>query len=364
MNATAITSVSSRRLIGRAGAWLECREQAEEVLILGATLDAANELARQATQGKGAAFGWHRLSLSQLAAAIAAPALATRGIVPLSRIGTEAIVARLVHRLKGEGGLGRYQSISETPGFTRAITGVIAELRSANLRSNAVESVAPDLMPIVREYERELSEGGFTDWSGTLELATNEIARLDRHRLVGLPTLLLDVSISTEAEFAFVTALAAAAPEMLAAVPAADVATLERFRDRLGVKVEHLDHTAGGNQARSEPTGALGRLQRHLFNEHEKPSEIEAGSDIEIFSAPGEGREGVEIARRVLLFARDGVPFDRIAVLLRSPEVYRSHLAEAFSRSDIPAHFARGAVRPEPAGRAFCALLECAAEGL
>jgi RecB family exonuclease len=53
-----------------------------------------------------------------------------------------------------------------------------------------------------------------------------------------------------------------------------------------------------------------------------------------------------------------------MAVLLRSPEVYRSYLAEAFSRSNIPVHFARGAVRPEPAGRAFCALLECAAEGL
>ena len=56
--------------------------------------------------------------------------------------------------------------------------------------------------------------------------------------------------------------------------------------------------------------------------------------------------------------------FDRIAVLLRSPDVYRPYLEEAFNRAGIPAHFARGAVRPDPAGRALCALLKCAADGL
>ena len=83
-----------------------------------------------------------------------------------------------------------------------------------------------------------------------------------------------------------------------------------------------------------------------------------------MFSAPGEGRECVEIARRVLSLAHDGVAFDRIAVLLRSPEGYRAYLEEAFGRAGIPAHYARGAVRPDPAGRAFCALLKCAADGL
>ena len=86
--------------------------------------------------------------------------------------------------------------------------------------------------------------------------------------------------------------------------------------------------------------------------------------EVEVFSAPGESRECVEIARRVLAFARDGISFDRIAVLLRSPEEYRAHLQEAFARARSPAHFARGAVRPDPAGRAFFSLLKCAAEGL
>jgi ATP-dependent helicase/nuclease subunit B len=231
------------------------------------------------------------------------------------------------------------------------MTDVIAELRSARLRSNSLERVVPHLLPIVREYEHELAEGGFTDRSGMLELATNAVAGFDRHRLVGLPALFLDVAISTEAELAFVTEFAAASPAMLATIPTADVSTLKRFRDRLGFKIENLDHAAGADNAGGAATNALARLQRHLFNEHEKPSEIEASNEIEIFSAPGEGRECVEIARRVLALARDLVPFDRIAVLLRSPEVYRSYLVEAFSRSEIPVHFARGAVRPEPAGK-------------
>jgi ATP-dependent helicase/nuclease subunit B len=142
MNATAVISTVNHRRIRRARAWLESAVSAEEVLIVGATLDAANELARRVAKEKGAAFGWHRLTLSQLAAVIAAPALAARGLIPLSRVGTEAIVARLVHRLRAEGRLGRYDAVSATPGFPRAVAGVIAELRVARVPSDVVGSVA------------------------------------------------------------------------------------------------------------------------------------------------------------------------------------------------------------------------------
>jgi ATP-dependent helicase/nuclease subunit B len=129
MGATVLISAVNRRRVGRARAWLEPRKPAEEVLIIGATLDAANELARGVVQDKGAAFGWHRLTLAQLAAAVARPTLTTRGLVSLSRIGTQAVVARIVHRLKEEGGLGRYDAVARTPGFPPAVTAVITELR-------------------------------------------------------------------------------------------------------------------------------------------------------------------------------------------------------------------------------------------
>ena len=89
-----------------------------------------------------------------------------------------------------------------------------------------------------------------------------------------------------------------------------------------------------------------------------------ATTSVECLSAPGEGRECVEVARVVLAHAERGTPFDRIAIVMRAPELYASHLETALRRADIPAYFGRGTRRPDPAGRAMLALLACAVEGL
>jgi CRISPR/Cas system-associated exonuclease Cas4 (RecB family) len=86
--------------------------------------------------------------------------------------------------------------------------------------------------------------------------------------------------------------------------------------------------------------------------------------EVELFSAPGDGREAVEIARRVLREARRGVPFDRMAIVVRAPEQYAGLLEHALRRAGVPAAFARGTRRPHAAGRAFLALLACAAGNL
>ena len=85
---------------------------------------------------------------------------------------------------------------------------------------------------------------------------------------------------------------------------------------------------------------------------------------MELFSAPGEGREAVEIARRILKEARRGVPFDRMAIVLRSPQQYVGLLEHALERAGVPAYFERGTRRPHPAGRAFLAMLACALDNL
>jgi hypothetical protein len=63
---------------------------------------------------------WHRLSLAQFAAVLAAPLLATRGVVALGNLGVQAICARVVHKLAGDAALGRYSEIAAGPGFARA----------------------------------------------------------------------------------------------------------------------------------------------------------------------------------------------------------------------------------------------------
>src|SRR6202035_2065169 len=59
-----------------------------------------------------------------------------------------------------------------------------------------------------------------------------------------------------------------------------------------------------------------------------------------------------------------GVPFDEMAVVLRTPPQYLGLLEHACARGGVPVYFDRGVRRPDPAGRAFVALLSCAVEGL
>ena len=230
MTATVVISVEVCSRAERACAWLEARPRALEVLIVAANLEAASQLARDLARKKGAGFGWHRLTLAQLAATMALPALADRGLASISQLGTEATVARLVHRLKSEARLGRFDVIGDTPGLPRAITSVIAELQLARLSPDRVASVAADVAPLLDAYEAELAEISLTDWSGVLALAADHASS---HRLSGLPVLMLDVPMRNEAELAFVEALASAAPELLATVPSADEPTLTRLRDRI-----------------------------------------------------------------------------------------------------------------------------------
>ncbi|WP_079543011.1 PD-(D/E)XK nuclease family protein [Bradyrhizobium lablabi] len=361
--AIAISSENSRR-IRRASVWLENRAPAEEVVMVGASLDAANELTRNVVKYRGAAFGWHRLTLSQLAASVAASELANKGLTPVSRIATDAIVARFLHNLKADGRLGRFQPIAETPGFPRSIARVITELRLADVSPEKISAAAPDIALLIEVYEAELQKAGLIDWPGTLMLATEVIRSSgSASRLVGLPTLLLDVPVANNVELAFVRAFVSAAPEVLATIPAADEFSINRTCEALKVQAEDLDHEHEDEGALG-PIGTLANLQRQLFHEQQAQQDVTHDGAVEVFSAPGEGRECIEIARRILSIARGGLPFDRIAVLLRSPEHYRANLAEAFGRAGIPTHFVRGTTRPDPSARAFCALLKCADEGL
>ena len=150
------------------------------------------------------------------------------------------------------------------------------------------------------------------------------------------------MSVASEAELDFVCALNSRVPELVLTSPARDEATLARLRDGLGPRVEHLDQLPHPDASSGiDSAGSLSRLQRYLFNEDTTPTASPPDDQVSVFSAPGEGRECVEIARRVLALGRNGVAFDRIAILPRSPEEYRGPIEEAFARAGVPAHFAR-----------------------
>jgi hypothetical protein len=252
-----------------------------------------------------------------------------------------------VQALGSGGGLGRYACIAEGPGFSRAIAGVLIELRLAGIAHEVLGDLAPDLLRLLCAYESELQRANLTDWAGMLAFATETAAEPSpgARRWVSLPMLLLDVPITSKAELAFIAALSLASPETLATVPAADEPTLALLREKLRFDIEDLDEPGSAFGAGDHRPGSLARLQRQLFSEISL--DVSPRDDqVLIFSAPGESRECVEIARRVLALAHQGLAFDRIAVLLRSPQEYRAHIEEAFAgRRADPPRTRRGAAR-------------------
>jgi len=365
-----VTSPIAAQRLARAEAWLSARPRGEEVLVVGASHEAATDLTRRVARQSGPSFGWYRATLGRVAAALAAPELAARGIAAAGALPLEAICARVVDALGRSGGLGRLAAAAEFPNLPRALARTIAEVRLAGLDPGSLlgEGTA-ELAHIHRAYEAELDRARIADRALVLRIAIEAVRGAPTpHRagaasglgpIVGQPLLFVDVPVTTALERDLIAALAARAPEVLATVPAGDEQSLRYLREALGVAPEPAS-LALEDPARAP---ALRRLQTYLFAEGPAPLGKLDG-DVTILSAPGESRECVEVARLAQQEAARGVPFDRMAILLRAPLPYRAHLEEALRRAGIPAHFARGSVRPDAAGRAFVALLACGAEKL
>ena len=332
-----ITSAGARARLLRARDWLLARAK-ERVLVVGATQEAASETVRAAGPRAGAAFGWQRMTLGRLAAVLASSELRARGLSTLSPLGVTAVCARVAHQLGREGALGRFQPVAQQPGLARALARSLQETRLAGVRPPG------DLGRVLDAYEAELERGRLADRAEVFRLAL----LANGHPLLALPALLVDLHLDAALEERLLSLLRG---PVLAIAPGGDA---ERLSRALGISPSPL----------AEPVeSSLSRVQQRLFVEG--AGELSPlGDDVQIFSAPGESRECVEIARLALREAGRGVPFDRMAVLLRAPGQYRPLLEEAFARARIPAYFASGTLEPDPAGRAFLALLACAAEGL
>ncbi len=342
---------------------LECALQAVvdaleirgETLVLGATQRAADDFIRQAqTDGPGL-LGVHRSTFAHLAANLAALPLARAGLTRISPLGTQALACRAVNQVRAAHALRYFEAVATTPGFALALSRTLQELRVAQVDPDQLRDGSPvgdDLGRLLRGYESELARQSLADYAQVLQVATT-VATSGKHALVGLPLVLLDVPPKNQAEAQFLSALVGRAPQSFATVHARDLRGIGTLKDSLQCACEAL----------SEPIDTtLGRVRTHIFGE--QPSSPGLDTSLTFFSAPGEGRECVEITRKILALAAEGTPFDAIAVLLRNPQSYQPLLEDAFRRADIRGFFTQGAVRPDPSGRALLALLACASQGL
>jgi CRISPR/Cas system-associated exonuclease Cas4 (RecB family) len=327
----------------------------QPITIVAATRGAADDFARAVARTRPATVGLSRFSLTQLAARIAAPRLAGRGVAPASALALEAVAARAAFETTRRGDLAFLTPVAGAPGFPRALARTFGDLRVTGLSRADLTAAGDgqglrDVGRLVAEAERELDDAHVADRTRLFEAARDAVAGEPflRH-----PLVLLDLEIATAVEEQLVLSLAAAAGAVLATALPQD-REARRLWSSVGAEID--TRPAAG-------TADLVGIQTHLFADVAPPVRASDGS-FEFFSAPGEGRECVEIVRRILREARRGVAFDDIAVLVRAPGHYLGLLEHALARAEVPACFERGTRRPHAAGRAFLALLACAAEGL
>lgn len=351
-----VTADAASRL-DAARRWLAGFPNDAELLVVAPAWDAADDLVRGALGPAAARFGVARTTLRRLAARLAAPALAGRGLAPVADLGLLAVAARAVHGLAAADGFTYFAPVADRPGFPPAVMRTLDELAMNGVTPDALRALplgGPDLARLADAVGVELARDGLAERATVFATATRAAQEEQPPRPVGLPVLLLDLPLGCAAEETLVAALACRAPAVLATAAVGDAASIARLERALGVAAEP---SAG------ETSGSLGVLQRCLFA-NATPPEAPLDDTVRLSAWPGEARECVEIARSIQDEAARGVPFDRMAVLLHAPADYVSHLEEAFARAGVPYFFARGTRRPHPGGRALLALLACAAEGL
>jgi len=339
--------------LARAQVFLRDLAPGTRALIVGASRGAADELARRVAAEAPATFGLQRVSLSQLAARAAAPWLAAQGVAPASALGLEAVAARTLHEVRQQAPLDYLEPVAGTPGFARALAGTLGDLDASATTPDALRQSprsGDDLSRLLDAHDSALAGAGAVSRTGLMVAAAE---RLRAHPLADV-VVLLDVPVTDDVTEQFVAAVLASARSALATSPSHDTRT-QAALERAGGVVEVLDEG---------DVTALTRLRRHLFHRDTRPPAGELDESVQVWSAPGEARETIEIARRMLDEARRGVRFDEMAVLLRSPQSYAALLEHACRRAGVPIWSERGAQRPDAAGRAWLALLACGAEGL
>jgi len=258
-----------------------------EFLIVAASRAAADDFARAHALLRGATFGLYRFSLTQLAARLAAPLLASERLSPTTQLGVQAVAARALFEALRDGAAGAlsyFAPVASSPGFPRALARTLEEVSLAMVPAAAIRSVGDggaDLAALLERFDEQFLAASAVDRSRFLSVATRAVAA-HTNPYSNCRLLLIDVPITNRTERAFVDALVTRAPAAYATTPEGDDVSRDALA-RLG-QVENLDVTE------SSPRGPLDRMRRNLFSAT-APQAAEPLADVELFSAPGEGRE-------------------------------------------------------------------------
>ena len=312
------------------------------VLVLAPVRAAAEEVALAACGS--ALLGVRRFAFRDFVMDLSAAELNRRGLAPVGRFVREALAARVTAEALQRGELTYLRPVARFPGFPRALTATFEELRLNPVepdRLRACGESGPDLARLLAAYTRELTARGL----GRSRQAYVDLAR-DAFSAGYNQQPAQNGDCRARSSFPPHTRLER---ELLASVLGAARVAL------------NLHLVPGGG----EPASSLESLQRYLFSSETVPvREGRMAAGVVILSTSGEALESVEIARAIHAAAAEGVPFDQVAILLRSPERHQPLILEALRRAGIPSLCTLATRRPDVAGRSLLALLYCAGEGL
>lgn len=327
--------------------WIVREAASGPIRIIAPTQRAADDIARRAARRGPGLVGIHRTTLARLATAWSTPILATAGRTRLSSLAAEALAVRSVHRVTARAPFEYFGPVQHFAGFPRAAARTILELRQAEIETSGWATIdgprARDLQRLLSAFEDELTRLGLADRALVLSAATDAARSPPTPRM---PAVLVDVVAALASERRWYDAVVAHGPKALIVGPALES----------GDSLDRQPELA-------ENEGNLGAARRMIFSTEPGPKR-EPDGQVQFFSAPGEARECVEIARQILAEAAAGRRFDDLAILLPQPEVYHPLVEDALHRAGIPMFATTKARRPRPSGRAVLALLACASENL
>ena len=151
----------------------------DEVLLLGASRGAVDDFARAIARDRGATFGLHRLSFTQLAARLSALQLASLDRAPATTLGHEAVAARATFEAHRDETLEYFAPVARTPGFPKALARTLVELRLAGIpgeRLSGLSRSGPDLSELLNRVDLLMGEAGASDRAALFETATKALS--------------------------------------------------------------------------------------------------------------------------------------------------------------------------------------------
>ncbi|MEM9860182.1 MAG: PD-(D/E)XK nuclease family protein, partial [Myxococcota bacterium] len=326
------THLEATARLSEATAFLASYGPAEPLWVIGERRSTARQFLR--SSGGDARIFAEPWSVMLLARHLAAPTLANAGGAIAGFSARTAVAARVIANATS---LGSLAAVADAPGLARALVQLADECRMRRVTLAALGEYDDDLQGLLEAYESALEAERLYDDAAVLRAACDALGA----RPIP-PVVALDLHLEGEGA-RFLEALLEGAPATC------------------------VTHAPSSRRTGNDEPGQrdLDVLRRRLFRQRlfqpTGSASPQNDGSVTFMSAPGESAECVEIARRIL--ASD-LPFDRMAVVLRSPQRYIAALQSALRRAAIPFSISAGVRRPDPSGRAFLALLECAERDL